>query len=93
MRPTFRVTRACSWASLSGLRFVLTIVGAVTLARLYGAVVDGAPRSTVTKLRTEIVLLGIFAVGLVLETSRHRRNAAGAGIHLSSMQSAMETRR
>jgi hypothetical protein len=78
---------------LSGLRFVLTIVGAVTLARLYGAIVDGAPRSTVTKLRTELVLLAIFGVGLALEILRHRRNGTGVGIHRSSAQSAMETRR
>lgn len=68
---------------LSGLRFVLTIVGTVTLARLYGFLVDGAPASTVTKLRTEVILVGIFAIGLVFETIRQRR-AAG--------QSALGTR-
>ena len=66
---------------LRGLRFVLTVVGTVTFARLYGLVVDGAPASTVTKLRMEIILLSVFALGLIFETLRRRRqNTRGASV-------------
>jgi Domain of unknown function (DUF4345) len=58
---------------LAGLRFVLTVVGAVPFARLYGVLVDGAPAATMSKLRTELVLIMVFTAGLVLETRRRRR--------------------
>ena len=74
----------------SGLRFVLTVVGTITIARLYGVVVDGAAASTVTKLRTEIVLLGVFAAGVTLETLRNRRrNNAGDGVHRPAIEGEM----
>ena len=79
---------------LGGLRFVLTVVTTITLARLYGVVADGAPASTVTKLRTEIILLGVFAAGLTFETLRLRsQNAADGTIRQSPIGPAMESRR
>jgi hypothetical protein len=57
---------------LAGIRFVLTIVGTITLARFYGMFMDGASAPTVSKLRTEIILLVLFSGGLFLETFRRR---------------------
>lgn len=76
---------------LGGLRFVLTVVTAVTLARVYGVLADGSPPQTVTKLKTELVLLVIFSSGLIFETLRHRRYVDRG--HEAALDRAMETRR
>lgn len=104
MRVVGSIFLACSLVTLfllasperarTGLRFVLTVIGAITLARLYGVVRDGAPASTVAKLRTELILLGVFAAGLTLETfSRRRHNLLNTDIHRSAAGTARETRR
>lgn len=60
---------------LDGLKFVLVVLGVVTLVRAYGFLVDGSAPATVLKLRNEVILLAVFSAGLLLELSRRRRES------------------
>jgi hypothetical protein len=62
---------------LAGLYFVLTVVGTVTLARIYGLFEDGSSPETLTKLKMELILLAIFTAGIILERIRRRKNWGG----------------
>ncbi|SRR5579872_3994951 len=57
---------------LDGLRFVLLVLGSVTLARAYGFLTDGTAPSTVLKLRNELILLAVFGAGALFELYRQR---------------------
>ena len=63
---------------LTGLWFVMTIVGAVTAARLLGIVVDGPAHESLKVLRPEVVLLTLSSVGLVLESYRRKQRPRDA---------------
>ncbi len=54
----------------AGLTFVAIVIGAVTLARIYGFVLDGTAPATVLKMKNEIVLLAIFSASLWFESIR-----------------------
>jgi hypothetical protein len=57
---------------LTGLWFVMTIVGTVTAGRILGIAVDGPAHESLRVLRPEVVLLTLSCVGLVLEVRRRR---------------------
>ena len=57
---------------LDGLRFVLIVLGVVTLARVYGFLADGTAPATVLKLRNEVILLTVFSAGVLFELYRQR---------------------
>lgn len=59
---------------LTGMALLLAIVGAATVARVEGLIVDGATPYNVGLLRPEIAMLALSVIGIVLE--RHRRNRA-----------------
>jgi hypothetical protein len=60
---------------LTGLFLLFTVVGAVTLVRVQGLVLDGATPYNLGLLRPEIAMIALSAVGIVLE---RRRRAAGS---------------
>jgi len=57
---------------LSGLYLLASVIGAATIARIQGLVLDGVTPYNVGLLRPEIVLCGLSLVGIVLE---HRRRS------------------
>ena len=63
---------------LTGLFFILAIVGAATVARVQGLVLDGATPYNVGLLRPEIAMLTLSLVGIVLELRRRRGERVSA---------------
>jgi hypothetical protein len=60
---------------LAGLVLLFIVVGAVTIVRVQGLVLDGATPYNVGLLRPEIAMIALSGVGIVLE---RRRRAAGS---------------
>ncbi|SRR6266566_1985978 len=67
---------------LTGLWFIMTIIGAATAGRLLGIVVDGPARESVMVLRPEVVLLTLSSVGFFLELRRRRRQSVASEARL-----------
>src|SRR6516225_1373758 len=63
---------------LTGLFFILAIVGAATVARVQGLVLDGATPYNLGLLRPEIAMLTLSLVGIVLELRRRRGERVSA---------------
>jgi len=57
---------------LIGVSLVLSIVGAVTLARVQGLVLDGATPYNLRLLRPEVAMISLSVVGIFLELRRRR---------------------
>jgi hypothetical protein len=57
---------------LTGLFFVLTVVGTVTIARVQGLLVDGATAYNLGLLRPEIMMITLSGAGIILELRRRR---------------------
>lgn len=58
---------------LTGLTFVTILVSAVLAVRAFGVVVDGTAAQSMHLIHVELVLLTVFVAGLVLESTRRRR--------------------
>jgi len=63
---------------VTGLWFVMTILGAATAGRILGIVVDGPAKESLMVLRPEVVLLTLSSVGLALELRRRRHRPVDA---------------
>ena len=57
---------------LTGMCLILAVIGAATLARVQGIVLDGATPYNVGLLRPEITMLILSIVGIFLELRRRR---------------------
>jgi len=60
---------------LVGVSLLLAVIGAVTVARIQGLVMDGVTSYNVQRLRPEIALLILSTIGIALE--RRRRSEGG----------------
>jgi fucose permease len=72
---------------LTGVSLVAAVIGAATVARIQGLVVDGITPYNLALLRPEIVLLTLSLVAIVLE--RRRRQQAGGPHRSGVLQSAL----
>jgi hypothetical protein len=63
---------------LSGLYFLLAVMGAATMARIQGIVLDGPTPYNLGLLRPETLLCALSVIGIVLERGRRRGNRGGA---------------
>ena len=73
---------------LGGLYLLASVIGAATLARIQGLVLDGATPYNVGLLRPEVVLCILSLVGIALER-RRRRESVGATERGGSIQSSV----
>jgi len=64
---------------LGGLYLLASVIGAATLARIQGLVLDGATPYNVGLLRPEIVLCVLSLVGIALERRRRRERLGATG--------------
>jgi len=55
---------------LTGLSLVATVIGAATLARIQGLMLDGRTAYNLGLLRPEVALLALSSIGIVLERRR-----------------------
>jgi hypothetical protein len=62
---------------LTGVSLVAAVLGAATLARIQGLLVDGATSYNLALLRPEVVMLTLSLVAIVVER-RRRRHSDGA---------------
>lgn len=63
---------------LTGMFLLLAVVGAATVARMQGLMLDGATPYNVHLLRPEVAMVTLSALGIVLEL-RRRRVAGDSG--------------
>lgn len=73
---------------LGGLYLLASVIGAATLARIQGLVLDGATPYNSGLLRPEVVLCILSLVGIALER-RRRRESVGATERGGSIQSSV----
>jgi hypothetical protein len=69
---------------LTGVSLVATVVGAATLARIQGLVLDGMTPYNVGLLRPEFALLFLSAIGIALERRRVSRDLQRASLSRSA---------
>jgi hypothetical protein len=65
----------CLWSTrrlLTGMSLMLAVVGAATVARVQGLVLDGATPYNLGLLRPELVMVTLSGVGIALEIRRRR---------------------
>jgi fucose permease len=62
---------------LTGVSLVAAVIGAATVARIQGLVLDGVTPYNLALLRPEVVLLALSLVAIVLERRRRQRGRAG----------------
>ncbi|HEV2984104.1 MAG TPA: DUF4345 family protein [Vicinamibacterales bacterium] len=70
---------------LSGLYLLLAVMGAATIARIQGIVLDGPTPYNLGLLRPEILLCVLSVVGIVLGRGRRHGDPSGAD-HRASLQ-------
>jgi Domain of unknown function (DUF4345) len=70
---------------LSGLYLLLAVMGAATIARIQGIVLDGPTPYNLGLLRPEILLCVLSVVGIALGHGRRHGDASGAD-HRASLQ-------
>ena len=61
---------------LTGMALLLAVVGAATVARVQGLVIDGATPYNLGLLRPEMAMVTLSVVGIVLELRRRRGERA-----------------
>jgi fucose permease len=65
---------------LAGMLLVLAVVGAATIARVQGLLLDGATPYNLQLLRPELVMVALSVAGVALELGRrYRERNRGAG--------------
>lgn len=62
----------------TGLRFVVMLVSVVLVVRVFGMLADGTVHESMRLVRAEIVLLGLFVVGLFFDFATRRREIGTA---------------
>jgi len=71
---------------LTGVALLAAVIGAATLARVQGLLLDGITPYNIGLLRPEAAMLTLSAVGIALERRRrsgeHNRTPSAAGRHL-----------
>jgi hypothetical protein len=65
---------------LIGVSLVTAVIGAATLARIQGLLVDGATSYNLALLRPEVVMLTLSLVAIVLERRRRLQSSGAARI-------------
>ena len=76
---------------LTGTFLVLAVVGAATIARVQGLVLDGATAYNLQLLRPEVAMVTLSVAGIVLEL-RRRRGAEKSGWRPSAILERSATR-
>jgi fucose permease len=61
---------------LTGVSLVAAVIGAATVARIQGLLVDGATSYNLALLRPEVVMLTLSLIAIVLERRRRRQGTA-----------------